>query len=101
MHRRSLPTLVLLLSCRVLAAASPPSVPSWFVSDPGDAYAIFSAWKNLSTRDAAVCLGAGWNVLGGQLVDEQGSPMALSRLSGSYADAIRSYGVDLVTNKVG
>jgi hypothetical protein len=85
----------------VLVGASPLSVPSWFISDASDPYAIFSAWKNLSTREAAVYLGAGWNVLGGQLVDEQGNPMALARLSGSYADAIRGYGVDLVTDKDG
>src|SRR5258706_15825357 len=101
MLHRTILTLLFVLLFQVLAGASPLSVPSWFISDASDPYAIFSAWKNLSAREAAVSLGPGWNVLGGQLVDEQGSPVALTRLSGFYAEAIRGYGVDLITDKDG
>jgi hypothetical protein len=101
MQRRTTLTLLFVLWFPGLAGASPLSVPSWFIADASDPYAIFSAWKNLSTREAAVYLGAEWNVLGGQLVDEQGNPLALTRLSGSYADGIRGHVVDLVTDKDG
>src|SRR6266404_508227 len=91
----------LLLVSPILVRPSPAAVPSWFISDSGDPGAIFSAWKNLSTRDAAVYLGADWTVLGGQLVDEQGRPLGLTHVSVSYSEAIRSYGADLVTDKDG
>src|SRR5258706_2866068 len=101
MLHRTILTLLFVLLFQVLAGASPLSVPSWFISDASDPYAIFSAWKNLSAREAAVSLGPGWNVLGGQLVDEQGSPVALTPLSGFAAEANRGYGVDLITDKDG
>src|SRR5438132_12071331 len=95
-------TFVLLLLLPVLASAGPPSVPPWFVSDTSDPYAIFSAWKNLSSREAAVYLHDGWRVLGGQLVDEKGNAMGLTRLSGSGGDSSsRGEGADLVTDKNG
>lgn len=99
-HWTALAFCFLLLS-PILVRAAPASVPSWFISDSGDPGAIFSAWKSLSTRDAALYLGAGWTVLGGQLVDEQGRPLGLTRVSLSYSEAIRSYGADLVTDKDG
>src|SRR5207245_1951408 len=52
--------------------------------------------------EAAVYLHDGWRVLGGQLVDEKGNAMGLTRLSGSGGDSSsRGEGADLVTDKNG
>jgi hypothetical protein len=54
------------------AASGDEDVPEWFRFDEKRPYAIFEAWKELSTRRAMICLGESWKVLGGRLVNEQG-----------------------------
>src|SRR5262245_26124930 len=51
-------------------------VPDWFHFDSARPYAIFDAWKELSTRKAATCVGENWKVIAGQLQNEQGTPIA-------------------------
>jgi hypothetical protein len=95
---------LLLCLCALLltgAQASADTVPSWFKPDAENAGAIFSAWKNLSTREAVLYWGGSWTVLGGQLRDKEGKPLALAPLGISYHDGIRGFGANLITDKDG
>jgi hypothetical protein len=67
---------VCLLLAGVPAAAEEATVPAWFRPDPKNPYAIFDAWRNLSTTEAAVCWQGDWSVYAGCLRDERGKPMA-------------------------
>ena len=77
------------------------AVPSWFNRNPNDPHAIFSAWRNLSAREAALFLGNGWTVLGGQLRDQEGKPLALTPITIYYNAVIRSFSATLMTDRDG
>ena len=62
-------------------ARAEEKVPEWFRFDAQRPYAIFDAWKELSTRKAATCLGENWKVLGGRLVNKQGRPIPHTQIS--------------------
>src|SRR5262249_12420211 len=76
-------------------------VPEWFRYDPARPYAIFDAWRELSTRKAMVCLGENWQVLAGQLQNERGEPIPNSPIHISHYTGIRGYGVGLQTDGSG
>jgi hypothetical protein len=59
----------------VQCAYADENVPDWFRFDAKQPYAIFDAWKELSTRKAATCVGENWKVIAGQLQNEQGMPI--------------------------
>src|ERR1043166_5839839 len=62
------------LALRLIGAES-SLVPEWFHKDPAKPFAIFEAWRHLSTREASICTGPGWDVLGGILCDPNGKPL--------------------------
>ena len=67
--------LCLLISGTPATAAEGEAVPAWFKSDPAKPYAIFDAWRNLSTTEAVIVWGSDWNVFAGCLQDEHGKPI--------------------------
>jgi hypothetical protein len=70
--------LIALVAVASASAAEP--VPDWFQFDAKRPYQIFEAWKQLSTREATICLGENWNVLAGRVVTAAGRPAANSPL---------------------
>src|SRR5262245_62148213 len=88
-----------LLSCRLSQAQD--TVPEWFKFNADRPYAVFDAWKELTTREAATCLGYNWEVLAGRLEDNQGQPVADTPISFSYYDGIRGYGLRIQTDGSG
>ena len=56
--------------------AEEPTVPVWFKPNPKNPYAIFDAWRNLSTTEAVVCWRSNPSVYAGCLRDETGRPIA-------------------------
>jgi hypothetical protein len=77
------------------------TVPDWFHADETRPYAIFDAWKELTTRKAMVCLGENWAVLAGQLQNERGEPIPDSPITIHHHTFIRSYSVTLQTDRRG
>jgi hypothetical protein len=77
------------------------TVPEWFRFDAARPYAIFDAWKELSTRKASICLGENWQVLAGRLENERGEPIRNSPLVISHNTVIRGYSVRLQTDEHG
>src|SRR5258707_10937895 len=65
------------LAVLALQKASPADAqtlaPDWF--ERTNSYEIFSAWKNLSTIKASICVSASWFVLGGIVCDKNGNPL--------------------------
>src|SRR5258708_6971762 len=74
-------------------------VPSWFKTN--SAHALSQVWRGLSTRRAALFLWPKAEVLGGQLVDKSGKPIANAPIEITYITAIRGYFADLVTDRNG
>ncbi|HEY2414571.1 MAG TPA: hypothetical protein VGI40_20155 [Pirellulaceae bacterium] len=72
-------TAMLLLSTGRIAIAE-DIVLNWFRFDSERPYAIFDAWKELSTRKAAICVGENWKVIAGQLQNNHGKPIANTAL---------------------
>jgi hypothetical protein len=93
----SLLWLVLMAS----ASAEDLSVPEWFRTDPQTPSEVFEKWRSLSTREAALYLGSGWTVCGGELRDEEGEPIGDCVLTISYFDGIRPYSAALRTDARG
>ena len=87
------------------AAADEPAVPAWFRPDPKDPYAVFDAWRHLSTTDAVLICSSMWDVCAGCLRDENGKPMANCPLAAIAFHEVGSYcpGIPerLVTDKDG
>ncbi len=85
--------------------AAAPDVPNWFKPDPKNPYAIFDAWRRLSTTEAALYLDEGWYVFAGVLRDEAGKPIANCPLEIAYEYATWDSGeplfADLRTDKDG
>src|SRR5438105_13738942 len=77
LYRRSIRILLIgflvLLGSRCGSAEE--KVPECFHFDAARPYAIFDAWKELSTRKAMICLGENWQVLAGQLQNKRGEPI--------------------------
>ena len=94
--------VALVLGASSMTALSEESaVPDWFRPAPDEPYAIYEAWRNLSTKEAALYLGPGWDVCAGVLRDEKGNPIANCPLIVSYHDGIRGYGARLRTDESG
>lgn len=94
------------MSCAsVLLLALVPAAggaPDWFRGAGNDPYAVFAAWKALSTRDAALAVGAGWGTVGGVVRDAAGRPVAGCPLSVSHGGPPGwSFSVGLVTDAEG
>jgi hypothetical protein len=89
---------VVALSCR----ADEPVVPKWFHRDPENPYAVFDAWRHLSTTEASLYR---WSkeseICAGILRDQQGRPIGYCPLSVGYHDGLRGYGGYLKTDKDG
>lgn len=82
------------------------TVPDWFRPDPTRPYAIFDAWRGLSTREAAVylhchVLDRAWTVLAGVLKDEDGRPLPLTPIGIYYHGGLRGYGARFRTDAKG
>src|SRR2546421_9308556 len=92
------PTLIALF-CRLSQAQD--TVPEWFKFNAERPYAIFDAWKELSTREAAICLGDTWQVLAGRLEDERGNPLGNTPIWLSHETGIRGYSLRLQTDQSG
>src|SRR5262245_14808613 len=88
-----------LLSCRLSPAQE--AVPEWFKFNAQRPYAIFDAWKELTTREAAICLGSNWEVLAGRLEDDRGNPLDNMLIVLSHDTFIRSYSLRLQTDQSG
>src|SRR5262249_41051082 len=86
-----------LLSCCLSQAQD--TVPEWFKFNAERPYAIFDAWKELSTREAAICLGDTWQVLAGRLEDERGTPLGNTPIWLSHDTATRGYSLRLQTDQ--
>ena len=97
--RRSFSRLVYL--CSHGPAAAEPAVPAWFKPDPKNPYAIFDAWRSLSTTEAALYWGQRWNVFAGVLRDERGRPIANSPLLIGYSSMTSGCSGELKTDKEG
>jgi len=72
--------LVILIALSLATLGTPSRaeesvVPDWFKSDPDKPYAIFDAWRKLSTTESALYLGSGWACLAGVLQDKTGKPI--------------------------
>ncbi len=67
-------------------------IPDWFRYDPNDPYAVFQAWRNLTTREAIISQRDGWWVLAGILKDETGRPLPFTPIRSGCTPPIR--GVD-------
>lgn len=96
--------LSVVLSLALLCArslAQDPAVPDWFKPDPENPYAIFDAWRKLSTTEAALYLGSSWDCFGGVLQDSTGKPIRNCPLAVSYYDGIRPYTAALKTDDQG
>ena len=74
--RKSLITVFCLLAFGAPAVAETPVVPAWFRPDANKPYAIFDAWRNLSTSEAMLVWENRWGVSAGCLKDERGKPIA-------------------------
>jgi hypothetical protein len=81
--------------------AADDAIPAWFQPDASRPYAVFDAWKELTTRDAAICLGETWQVLAGRLQNERGQPLPNTPISISHATALRRYRVQVQTDAAG
>lgn len=91
--------LAVLLAGQV--ASGQEEVPEWFRFDAAQPYAVFDAWKSLSTREAAICLGETWKVLAGRLLNERGEPVRNCPITIRQHMAIRTYSVNLRTDDRG
>ena len=61
---RAMPCCALCLLVFVAsAAAEEPAIPAWFKPDPKNPYAVFDAWRNLSTTEAMLCWDDDWGAL--------------------------------------
>lgn len=76
-------------------------VPDWFKSDPDKPYAIFDAWRKLSTTEAALYLGPRWSCFAGVLQDKTGKPIGNCPLAIYYDAIIRSHFSVLTTDSNG
>jgi hypothetical protein len=95
----ALTTTFVLLSCCLSQAQD--AVPEWFKFNAERPYAVFDAWKELSTREAAICLRDNREILAGRLEDGRGQPLGDTPISISYYDGIRGYGLRLQTDGSG
>src|SRR5215475_9028388 len=98
MIRIALTILILLFASNKCEAQV---LPQWFAAAENDPYAIFQAWKSLSTRDAVLYLGMDWRALGGVLKDENGAPLPLTPIQLSFDGGLRSYSARVMTDKDG
>jgi len=98
MIRIALTILILLFASNKCEAQA---LPQWFAAADNDPYAIFQAWKSLSTRDAVLYLGMDWRALGGVLKDENGAPLPLTPILLAFDGGLRSYSARVMTDKDG
>jgi len=86
----------------LIPAVAAGEVPAWFAGNGKDPYVVFSAWQNLSTRDAALAVEAGWGTVGGVVRDEAGRPVAGCPISASHGGPPGgSFHVSLATDAEG
>jgi hypothetical protein len=78
-----------------------PVVPDWFLPSRQKRYAIFDAWRQLTTKEAALYLGHDWDLCAGVLQDEQGTPIGNCVLSISYDRGTRPCFAGLMTDENG
>jgi hypothetical protein len=83
------------------AGAQEPLVPEWFQYNPDRPYAIFDAWRSLTTREAALYWTNEWTVIAGVLHDERGEPIRRCPLTICYYSSIRGYRATLCTDDNG
>jgi len=82
-------------------------VPKWFEKDPAKPFAIFEAWKHLSTPDASDCSGAGWAdsagwaVLGGILCDPDGRPLPATPVELTHFDGQHKTAAEVTSDSNG
>ncbi|HNJ41363.1 MAG TPA: hypothetical protein PKZ53_12790 [Acidobacteriota bacterium] len=69
-------------------------IPDWFRYNPNDPYAVFQAWRNLTTREAIISQRDGWWVLAGILKDEAGRPVPFTPIRSGCTTPIPIRGVD-------
>jgi len=74
-YRVSLVLAGLLAMLAWRSAGAEDKVPDWFRFDSARPFAIFDAWKELSTRKATICLGENWSVLAGRVENKRGEPV--------------------------
>jgi len=90
---------LLLLPFPAMAEEEP--VPPWFARKTGDPYALFSAWRELSTPEAAADLGGPAGAIGGLVKDEQGRPLPNTTITFHYDGIGKGSRTGLVTDAKG
>jgi hypothetical protein len=98
---RVLLALALLIGSHCADAQERDEVPDWFRFDAEQPYAIFDAWKHLSTRAASICLGENWQVLAGRLQNARGEPLENTPIAIVEAGGIRVLSAQLQTDASG
>lgn len=84
-----------------LTGQADEKIPAWFRPDPDKPHAIFAAWRELTSREALLCLGENWQVLAGRVLDEHGRPLAKTLIELHCTTPIRSYSAPLQTDDNG
>ncbi len=99
--RRVICFVLCLLTCCLTGCAKKSVVPEWFLPTSQDPYAVFNAWRHLTTREAVLVLGKDWKVCAGVLQDKKGEPISNCVLGFTFFDGIRPHSAVLKTDANG